>query len=102
MPTPYNMAFACLKCRKSFKREATANELTCPECGGVAYNFGRHFKAPRKADLHQWKKITFLFEHGFGFQKIRPFENSLESIPYPATLEEAKEFVAKYKDHAIE
>lgn len=48
MPTPYNMAFACLGCRKSFKREfdlvdGCLGQLVCPECGGAAYNFGRHF-----------------------------------------------------------
>lgn len=106
MSTPYNMAFACLECRKSFKREFDLakdcpSELTCPECSGIAHNFGRHFKAPKRSDLKQWKKIAFLFEHGFRFQKIRLVKNSLESIPYPDTLEDAKEFVEKYKDHAI-
>ncbi len=106
MTTPYSMAFACLECRKSFKREFNlATEcpywLTCPECGGTAHNFGRHFKAPKKTDLKQWKKVIFLFENGFRFQKIYIENDSLKSIPYPETLEEAKEFVEKYKAHAI-
>ena len=106
MPTPYNMAFACLDCRKSFKREFNLAEecpmeLKCPECGGPAYNFGRHFKAPKRSDLKQWKKVAYLFEHGFRFQKIRPVKNSLESVPYPETLEAARDFVEKYKDYAI-
>ena len=106
MPTPYNMAFACLNCRKSFKREFDLAkecpcELKCPECGGAAYNFGRHFKAPKKNDLRQWRKLEFLFEHGFRFQKIRPVKNSQESAPYPETLEAAIEFVKKYKDYAL-
>ena len=55
MSTPYNSAFACLDCRKSFKREFDLNEgrpqnMVCPDCGGVAHNFGRHFKAPKKTD----------------------------------------------------
>ena len=103
MTTPYNMAFACLDCRKSFKREFNLSEgcpkeLTCPNCGGTAHNFGRHFKPPKKNDLKQWKKVSFLFEHGFRFQKIRP--NGIDE-PYPKTLDEAKEFVIKYKDYAI-
>ena len=107
MSTPYNMSFACLECCKSFKREYRLlpreypKELPCPECGGAAHNFGRHFKAPKKSDHKQWSKIRFLFEHGFRFQKIRPVRNSVESVPYPDTLEEAKEFVAMYKDFAI-
>lgn len=106
MPTPYNMAFACLGCRKSFKREfdlaaGCPDQLVCPECGGAAYNFGRHFKAPRKNDLKQWEKVAYLFEHGFRFQKIRPTRDSLESVPYPDTLAAAKEFVETYKAYAL-
>ncbi|WP_430457966.1 hypothetical protein [Rheinheimera sp.] len=106
MPTPYNMAFACLSCRKSFKREFNLaeekpKELKCPECGGVAHNLGRHFKAPKKNNLKQWQKIAFLLEHGFRFQKICIEENSIETVPYPETLEAAKEFVVKYKNYAI-
>jgi hypothetical protein len=106
MPKPYNMAFVCLDCCKSFKRdfipsEACPKELICPDCGGPAYNFGRHFKAPKKLDKRQWDKIRFLFEHGFRFQKIRVGTGHHDTVSYPETLEEAKEFVVKYKDYAI-
>ncbi|BBM02436.1 hypothetical protein GL2_25100 [Microbulbifer sp. GL-2] len=106
MLTPYNMAFACLDCRKSFKREFNLSkecpsELTCPDCGGPSHNFGRHFKAPKKTDLRQWKKVAFLFEHGFRFQKIRIGSGHHDVVPYPETLEQAKEFVVKYKKYAI-
>jgi hypothetical protein len=106
MPTPYNMAFACLDCRKSFKREfnlakGCPSELKCPECGGMAHNFGRHFKAPKKNDLKQWKKVAFLFEHGFRFQKIRIGSGHHDVVQYPETLEQAKEFVVKYQEYAI-
>jgi hypothetical protein len=104
--TPYNMAFACLNCCKSFKREFVLTEgvpmeLKCPECGGPSYNFGRHFKAPKKSDKKQWQKIKFLFEHGFRFQKIRTGSGDKDTVPYPETLEQAKEFVVKYKEYAI-
>ena len=107
MSTPYNMAFACLECCKSFKRECnlTSNDypddLPCPNCGGIAHNFGRHFKAPKKTDKKQWEKIRFLFEHGFAFQKIRIGSEEHDTVPYPETLEEAREFVIKYKDYAV-
>lgn len=106
MATPYNMAFACLDCCKSFKREfilteRRPNELVCPECRGAAYNFGRHFKAPKKSDKKQWAKVRYLFDHGFRFQKIRLNPNSFDSVPYPETLSQAKEFVEKYKKFAI-
>ncbi len=105
MLNTYAMSYACLDCCKSFKhrlekpiREPEA--MTCPDCAGSAYNFGRHFKPPRKSNKRQWEKIRFLFEHGFRFQKIRPVKNDIESIPYPETLEEAKEFVIKYKEYS--
>ncbi|QIZ84452.1 hypothetical protein HF888_09550 [Bermanella marisrubri] len=104
--TPYNMAFACFDCCKSFKREFNLSEgcpaeLKCPNCGGIAHNFGRHFKAPKKTDKKQWQKIAFLFEHGFRFQKIRIGNKHHDVVPYPKTLEEAKEFVIEYKQYAI-
>lgn len=104
--TPYNMAFACLKCCKSFKREFVLTEgvpleLKCPECGEPSFNFGRHFKAPKKSDKKQWQKIRFLFKHGFRFKKIRVGSGDKDTIPYPANMEQAKEFVVKYKEFAI-
>jgi len=106
MTAPYSAAFACTACRKSFKRAFNlAKEfplvLPCPECGGNAFNLGRHFKAPKKSDESQWSKVAFLIRNGFWFQKIRPIPNSTESVPYPETLEQAKAFVVKYKQFAL-
>lgn len=100
----YQMAFACLDCCKSFKREvpnglSAPKNLPCANCGGTAHNFGRHFKPPPSKDKKQWDKIRFLFAHGFRFQKIRIKPNSLESVPYPQTLKEAEVFVEAFKDH---
>lgn len=104
--TPYNMSFACFDCCKSFKREFLLNEdmsmeLKCPNCGGVSHNLGRHFKAPKKTDKSQWKKVRFLFDHGFRFQKIRIGSGHHDVVLYPDNLEQAKEFVVKYKKYAI-
>jgi hypothetical protein len=106
MSKPYNMAFACFHCCKSFKRvfnfyEQCPMKLPCPECGGATYNFGRHFKAPKKTDAKQWQKVRYLFDHGFWFQKIRTGPGNHDTIPYPETLEEAKEFVVKYQAYTI-
>ena len=106
MSTPYKMSFACLECRKAFKRGLDLSRkcpetMKCPDCGGAAYNFGRHFKAPKKTDQKQWNKIRFLFENGFRFQKIRIGTHHHDTVAYPETLEDAKEFVIKYKDYAI-
>jgi len=76
------------------------SELTCPNCGGVAHNLGRHFKPPKKGDDKQWEKVKFLVDNGFRFQKIR-LGTGGESVPYPETLEGAKDFVVKYKAFAL-
>ena len=106
MSTPYNMAFACLKCCKSFKRLVNLSEdcprnMVCPDCGGVAHNFGRHFKSPKKSDAREWNKVRYLFEHGFRFQRVYDEENGHQLISYPKTLNEAKEFVEKHKKYAV-
>ena len=107
MPTPYNFAYACFDCRKSFKRALDnvdpkdyPKTMVCPDCGGDAVCLGRHFKPPKRSDHKQWAKVSFLWENGFRFQKIRPNPNSIESIPYPQTLEDAKSFVLDYADYA--
>ena len=104
MAPTYHMSFACLDCHKSFKRhydvQTRPSELTCPHCGGVAYNFGRHFKAPRSSDKGQWEKIRFLFEHGFRFQKIRVGTGHHDTVKYPETLAEARQWVHDYSAYA--
>lgn len=101
------MSYACLTCKTANKRHVEGFpsdyplKMQCPVCNDIMFNVGRHFKAPKKSDSAQWKKVQFLIGHGFLFQKIRPEPNSYESVPYPATLEEAKEFVVKYKSWAI-
>ena len=87
----YTMAFACVACRTSNKRHFIGppcdypSSMECPVC---------------KNDASQWKKVEYLIEHGFFFQKIRPIKGSYESIPYPKTLADAKVFVVKYKQYA--
>lgn len=111
-PTPakgpvYAMSFACFACQKSFKRHVEASpkdypgHMVCPECGGESVNLGRNFKPPKKNDVKQWEKVKFLVDHGFRFQKIRVGTNHHDTVPYPETLEEAKEFVKTYKQYAI-
>jgi len=102
----YSISYACLICKTAHKRHIEGDpsdypiKVQCPICKDNMYHVGRNFKPPKKSDSAQWNKISFLIEHGFLFQKIRPDPKSNNSVPYPDTLQEAKEFVVKYKDWA--
>lgn len=61
------------------------------------------FRPPKKADDKQWKKVKYLVDHGFNFQKVYRKEGSVwYRERYPENLEQAKEFVTKFKDQAFE
>jgi len=98
----YLVTYACLNCRKAFKRQDQEGVLTlvCPNCGQLAHRTSRNFKAPKQSDLEQWSKVSFLLHRGFRFTSIR--DSAGMRIPYPKTLEEAREFVEKYGEFAQE
>ena len=98
----YLLHFACFGCRRSHKRALEDEEFTkvCPRCGGKAVRVGRHFKAPASDDRAQWEKVRYLVAHGFLFQHVYENPRSGARVPYPATLQEAKEFVERYRDQA--
>lgn len=95
---PYAAHYACLACRKSFKRPLEVTDypdgwpstMTCPECGGPSLNFGRKFKPPKQSDRKQWEKVKVLAEHGFWFR------SSAGTVDYPKTLQEVPEFLETY------
>ncbi|RTL41713.1 MAG: hypothetical protein EKK53_13130 [Burkholderiales bacterium] len=62
----------------------------------------RKFSAPRSADVRQWKKVQFLVAHGFRFHTVYCTTESggARSVRYPATLDEAKDFVVAFRDQA--
>ena len=97
---PYLFPFACLTCRKSFRRTSApeVSELTCPHCGGRAVRLNRKFKAPPRDDLTQWEKVRLLVEHGFRFATV--YDEDGYSVPYPATLAEARAFVTRFRPKA--
>ena len=61
----------------------------------------RKFSAPASNDLSQWKKVQFLVDHGFLFQSVYDKADGGSNIRYPATLEEAKDFVVAFKTHSV-
>ena len=61
------------------------------------------FRTPRKTDDKQWKKVEFLFQHGFYFQKVyrQISRGTFLRVPYPSDLAEARRFVVEFKSQAI-
>lgn len=60
------------------------------------------FRPPKKSDDRQWAKVRFLVNHGFLFQKIYRKEGPVwYRERYPENLEQAKDFVAQFKDQAL-
>ena len=62
----------------------------------------RKFSAPKSADVAQWKKVQFLVAHGFRFYSVYKAVESggKQSVRYPSTLEEAKDFVVTFREQA--
>jgi len=65
------------------------------------------FKAPKADNREQWDKIRLLIEHGFFFQSIYDVEpgaayTRAQTVPYPRTLSEAREWVKQWAHKAID
>lgn len=104
----YAMSFACFECKTAHKRHFDSSpcdyprSMACPVRNSKMVNLGRHFKAPKKSDEAQWKKVKFLVDHGFVFQHIYELreDGGHYKVEYPKTLSEAHEFIVKYEEQA--
>lgn len=98
--------FVSFTCRKQFERnwDGIENFKDFPECGEKTIRYDHKFRVPKKNDDTQWKKVEFLRDHGFYFQRVyNIIENGIyQYASYPKDLKEAKEFVIKYKQFSIE
>ena len=96
--------FVCFTCRKQFERnwDGQENYKECPECDDRAIRYDPKFKVPKKSDHSQWKKVEYLRDHGFYFQRVYDIiENGVyRYASYPRDMKEVKEFVMTYKQFA--
>jgi|GEM_PF-2621205 len=89
------IAHACFSCRKSFKRAHTEDETAvCPNCANPLAEMGRSFKAPRKNNVKQWKKVQLLWEAGYRFPT-----NVYDAADYPTRLQDVEEFILANPKH---
>lgn len=91
----YLTAHACFDCRKSWKL-AEESAATCPQCGNAAHFMGRAFKAPKKTDLEQWKKVAMLWRAGFRFYS---HTGRWEVESYPERLRDVENFIRQNEVH---
>lgn len=95
----YLMPYICLNCQKGYKYEHTHKQKICPQCKRTLIMLNRKFKTPKQTDDKQWAKIKYLIEHGFrfsGYVKVK--KGGFQRVKYPETMQQAYEFVAKYKN----
>ena len=59
------------------------------------------FRPPKKRETAKWEVAKYLVDHGFYYQHI--YENLWggQYMNYPATMQEAKEFVKTYQKQAV-
>jgi predicted amidophosphoribosyltransferase len=87
----------CFKCKKSFKKPRSDESRHCPECGCPLTELSRKFKTPKKDDAAAWEVVEFVVSTGFRYQSIHIDNGQLAK--YPSNMNEAIEFVSKYKGH---
>jgi len=83
------------------------SNFKCPECGNVAIAITHRFRPPKTDDSRKWEVVKFLIDNGFPYQHISIYEPDRHGIQrftkyaqYPENINDAIEFVERYKDQA--
>jgi hypothetical protein len=90
---PVLVQHACFACRKVFKRPIPAQAGVanrCPNCAEPLSMMGTAFRAPRRSDQSQWRKVEQLVRAGILFYR--------NSGPRPTSLNEVPAFL---RSHAL-
>ena len=96
----YLVAHACFACRRSVKVHVgywQRREARCPECAGALHWLGRTFRAPKRSDIKQWKKVEALWQAGFRFNTYGG-----KAEPLPETFKEAGAFIVRHRATALD
>jgi hypothetical protein len=97
----------CFNCKKAFSLGVDCKverSSVCPECGKQASFLNHKFRPPAKNEIKKWEVIEFLENNGFIFQHIFSVWMGKVNeglVEYPETMNDAKEFVVKYREQAI-
>ena len=100
----YLLPHVCLHCRKSFKKPRNNEPRKCPQCSGELIPLSRKFSAPAASNSRGWELVEFLIAHGARFYGAREFRppNRLLYIPYPRTMAQAEQLVARASRGEVE
>jgi hypothetical protein len=58
------------------------------------------FRPPKKRETAKWKVAKYLADHGFYYQHIYEHPWGGQYMKYPATMQEAQDFVRTYQQQA--
>ena len=99
----------CLECYRVENLGLNLDVEKCPLCSNQMVFINHNFRPPKKTDKKKWELVKFLISEGFPFHhvyqegKSEYLKTELDNyVNYPKTLQEAKEFVIKYKDQKID
>lgn len=97
----------CLNC---YRVENLGTDLTnlkigyCLLCSKKMIFVNHNFRPPKKTEYKKWEVVKFLISEGFPFQHIYQegksdyYKTSSDNyVKYPKTMQEAEEFINKYK-----
>lgn len=56
--------YVCFKCRVCFHRPFNAGVYQCGTCKGPTTYAGNAFRAPKKNNIREWKKLEILIKEG--------------------------------------
>lgn len=93
---PVKTHYACLPCQFTAKHPGRNDPApACPRCGQHMVDVGRDFKAPRRANAGQWRKVRMLTAAGISFDSC----GCTGPGPRPRTLAEAKTQLRHRRTH---
>lgn len=102
----------CFNCRKAYSLGTDFNvkhSSSCPECGQQTTILQQNFRPPSSDDIKRWRVVEFLKDNGFIYQHIykditkrNGIVSSANYVEYPTTMNEAKDFVLRYKEQACD
>ena len=101
----------CLTCKIAFSQGTnpdTSRAINCPDCRLQMIYLPHRFRPPKKSDGKKWEVVRFFIEHRFYYQHIynnsdisvKDYHKRENLVEYPNNMNDAKEFVEKYKSQA--